>query len=199
ATRLGELEIQPAASIGVAFYPADGTTIESLYAHADAAMYCAKQRGGSTFECFTASMSQASEDRVRFEGDLHRALKQQQLELHYQPKFKGVSRRIHSAEALVRWQHPERGLIMPDRFIPLAEETGLIVPIGEWVLQAACAQGREWRRRGFPPLVISVNLSSRQLWTGGLVRIVGDTMVASGMSEYLELELTESMVMHDVE
>jgi diguanylate cyclase len=200
ATRVGELEIQPSASVGVAFYPADGTTIESLYAHADAAMYCAKQRGGSTFECFRASMSQASEERVRFEGDLHRALKQQQFELHYQPKFKGVSRRIHSAEALVRWQHPEAGLVMPDRFILLAEETGLIVPIGAWVLQQACRQLRTWRDSGLPLVRVAVNISAVQFRRVDLVDTVRRALADADIdAQYLEIELTETALMSDPE
>ena len=199
-TRVGELEIQPAASIGIAFYPADGTTLEQLYAHADAAMYCAKQRGGSTFECFTASMSQASEDRVRFEGDLHRALKQQQFELHYQPKFKGVSRRIHSAEALIRWQHPERGLIMPDRFIPLAEESGLIIPIGAWVLQQACRQLRIWQDQGLPLVRVAVNISAVQFRRADLVDTVRRALTDAAIdAQCLEIELTETALMSDPE
>jgi diguanylate cyclase (GGDEF)-like protein len=121
--KIGEDDVHTSASIGIAFYPGDGTTIETLYAHADAAMYCAKQRGGLNVEFFAPSMNLATEDRVRFEADLHRALKQQQFELHYQPKFNATTRRIHSAEALIRWRHPERGLIPPDQFIPLAEES----------------------------------------------------------------------------
>ncbi len=100
--KIGELDVHTSASIGIAFYPGDGTTIETLYAHADAAMYCAKQRGGSSVECFTPNMSRATEDRMRFEGDLHRALKQQQFELHYQPKYNAATQRIHSVEALIR-------------------------------------------------------------------------------------------------
>jgi EAL domain-containing protein (putative c-di-GMP-specific phosphodiesterase class I) len=107
--------------------------------------------------------------------------------------------RVDAVEALLRWQHPERGLILPDRFIAIAEETGLIVPIGEWVLRTACEQGRAWRRAGLPPIGVSVNLSARQFWGGGLVRTVTDIVADTGMSEYLEMELTESMVMHDAE
>jgi diguanylate cyclase len=199
-TRLGELDIQSSASIGIAFYPADGTTIELLYAHADAAMYSAKQRGGSTFECFTTSMSHASEDRVRFEGDLHRALKQQQFELHYQPKFKGVSRRIHSAEALIRWQHPERGVIMPERFIPLAEESGLIVPIGAWVLQEACRQMRLWHDQGLPLVRVAVNISAVQFRRVDLVDTVRRALTDADLdAQCLEIELTETALMSDPE
>lgn len=199
-TKIGELEVHTSASIGIAFYPADGTTIETLYAHADAALHSAKQRGGSTFECFAPSMSSASEERVRFEGDLHRALRQQQFELHYQPKFKGLSRRIHSAEALIRWRHPERGLIMPDAFIPLAEESGLIVPIGAWAVQQACRQVRAWRDQGLPPLRIAVNLSAVQFRRVDLVDTVGRALSDAGVdAQSLEIELTETALMSDPE
>jgi EAL domain-containing protein (putative c-di-GMP-specific phosphodiesterase class I) len=132
------------------------------------------------------------------EQSLRRAIDRDELLLHYQPRVNLATGRVDGVEALVRWRHPERGLILPDRFVPLAEETGLIVPIGEWVLRTACAQGRAWHRAGFDP-VISVNLSARQLWGGGLARLVGDVVARTGMAERLELELTESMVMHDPE
>jgi diguanylate cyclase (GGDEF)-like protein len=199
-TKIGELDVHASASIGIAFYPADGTTIETLYARADAAMYSAKQRGGSTFECFTTSMSLASEDRVRFEGDLHRALKQQQFELHYQPKFKGVSGAIHSAEALIRWRHPERGLIMPDRFIPLAEESGLIVPMGAWALQQACRQVRAWHDQGLPLVRVAVNISAVEFRRVDLVDTVRRALTDAGIDAHcLEIELTETAVMSDPE
>jgi diguanylate cyclase (GGDEF)-like protein len=199
-TKIGELEVHAAASIGIAFYPEDGTSIGTLCAHADAAMYCAKQRGGSTFACFTTSMSLANEDRVRFEGDLHRALKQQQFELHYQPKFKADTLRVHSAEALIRWRHPERGLIMPDRFIPLAEESGLIVPIGAWALQQACRQVRVWHDQGLPLVRIAVNISAVQFRRVDLVDTVGRALADAGLdARWLEIELTETALMSDPE
>ena len=199
-TKIGALEVHTSASIGIAFYPDDGTTIEMLYARADAALHCAKQRGGSTFECFTANMNPASEERVRFEGDLHRALRQQQFELHYQPKYKGLGARIHSAEALIRWRHPERGLIMPDGFIPLAEESGLIVPIGAWVLQQACRQLRAWCDQGLPPLRVAVNLSALQFRRVDLVDTVGRALSDAGVdAQSLEIELTETALMSDPE
>jgi diguanylate cyclase (GGDEF)-like protein len=192
-------ELNIGCSAGISIYPQDGTDANTLLKNADAAMYRAKSQGRSTINFFTAEMNDLANERLSMEHSLRRAIERKELVLHYQPRVNMRTGAVDGVEALVRWQHPERGLVMPDRFIPLAEETGLIVPIGEWVLQAACAQGREWRRRGFRPIVVSVNLSSRQLWTGGLVRIVGDIMIESGMSEHLELELTESMVMHDVE
>jgi diguanylate cyclase (GGDEF)-like protein len=192
-------ELNIGCSAGISIYPTDGLDANTLLKNADAAMYRAKSQGRSTFNFFTVEMNELANERLSMEHSLRRAIERDELILHYQPRVNMRTGVVDGVEALVRWQHPERGLVKPDRFIPLAEETGLIVPIGEWVLRTACAQGREWRRRGFPPIVVSVNLSSRQLWTGGLVRIVGDIMVESGMSEYLELELTESMVMHDVE
>jgi diguanylate cyclase (GGDEF)-like protein len=198
--KIGEVDVHTSASIGIAFYPGDGTTIEALYAHADAAMYCAKQRGGLNVECFAPSMNLATEDRVRFEGDLHRALKQQQFELHYQPKFNAATRRIHSAEALIRWRHPERGLIPPDLFIPLAEESGLIVPIGEWVLREACRQARAWQDQGLPSLRVAVNISAVQFRRLDLVDTVRCALTDAGIdAQYLEIELTETAVMSDPE
>jgi diguanylate cyclase (GGDEF)-like protein len=197
---VGELEVHTSASIGIAFYPIDGSNIETLYAHADAAMYCAKQRGGSGIECFTATMDRATEARVRFEGDLHRALKLQQFELHYQPKYDAASKRIHSVEALIRWRHPERGLIPPDQFIPLAEESGLIVPIGEWVLREACRQARVWQDQGLPTLRVAVNISALQFRRLDLVETVRLALADAALeARFLEIELTETAVMSDPE
>jgi diguanylate cyclase len=200
AVQIGELEIHTSASIGIAFYPGDGTTIETLYAHADAAMYCAKQRGGSSVEFFTSTMNLATEERVRFEADLHHALKLQQFELHYQPKYDASTKRIHSVEALIRWQHPERGMIVPDQFIPLAEESGLIVPIGEWVLREACRQVRVWQDQGLPTLRVAVNISALQFRRLDLVDTVRRALADTGVAaKYLEIELTETAVMSDPE
>jgi diguanylate cyclase (GGDEF)-like protein len=200
AVQIGELEIHTSASIGIAFYPGDGTTIETLYAHADAAMYCAKQRGGSSVEFFTSTMNLATEERVRFEGDLHRALKLQQFELNYQPKYDATTKRIHSVEALIRWRHPERGMIAPDQFIPLAEESGLIVPIGEWVLRDACRQLRVWQDLGLPTLRVAVNISALQFRRLDLVDTVRRALADTGLAaKYLEIELTETAVMSDPE
>ena len=193
---IGELEIHTSVSIGVAFYPDDGTTIETLYAHADAAMYCAKNRGGSNVQCFASSMNLATEERVRFEADLHRALKLQQFELHYQPKFSAPTMQIRSVEALIRWRHPERGLIAPAEFIPLAEESGLIVPIGEWVLREACRQARAWQDQGLPMVRIAVNVSALQFRRLDLVDTVRRALIDADVNaRYLEIELTESAVM----
>ncbi|HEY6926742.1 MAG TPA: EAL domain-containing protein, partial [Steroidobacteraceae bacterium] len=198
--RIGEHEIHTSASIGLAFYPADGTTIETLSAHADAAMYSAKKRGGIAVEYYASGMELASEDRVKLEADLHRALQRQQFALHYQPKFNSGLRRIHSAEALIRWRHPERGLVSPDRFIPLAEESGLIVPIGEWVLHEACRQVRAWQDQGLPALRLAVNISGVQFRRVDLVDTVEHALREAAIdARSLEIELTETAVMSDPE
>jgi diguanylate cyclase (GGDEF)-like protein len=198
--QIGEFEVHTSASIGIAFYPEDGTTIETLYAHADAAMYSAKQRGGAAVEYYTSGMNLACEDRVRLEADLHRALREQQFTLHYQPKINAATGRIHSSEALIRWRHPERGLVLPDRFIPLAEESGLIVPIGEWVLREACLQVRSWQDQGLRPLRVAVNISGVQFRRAELVDTVGRALEAARIDpQFLEVELTETAVMSDPE
>ncbi len=197
--RIGKFEVHTSASIGIAFYQNNGTTIETLYAHADAAMYCAKQRGGAAVEYYKSGMNLASEEHVRLEADLHRALREQQFALHYQPKF-NTARRIHSAEALIRWWHPERGLIPPDRFIPLAEQSGLIVPIGEWVLREAGRQVRSWLDQGLPAIRVAVNISGVQFRRLDLVDTVWRALEDARIDpQYLELELTETAVMSDPE
>ena len=163
-------------------------------------MYCAKQRGGSGVECFASTMSRATEERVRFEGDLRRAIKLQQFELHYQPKYDATFRGIHSVEALIRWHHSERGLIPPDQFIPLAEESGLILPIGEWVLREACRQIRVWQDQDLPRLRVAVNISALQFRRLDLVDTVRSALTDAGVdARYLEIELTETAVMSDPE
>jgi diguanylate cyclase (GGDEF)-like protein len=195
---VGDRELNITCSAGISMYPQDGPDVQTLLKNADAAMYRAKSVGRNTFQFFTAEMNELANERLSMEQSLRRAIERDELLLHYQPRVNLLTGEVDGVEALVRWMHPVRGLTFPDRFISLAEETGLIVPIGEWVLRTACEQGRDWRRAGFRP-VISVNLSARQLWAGGLVRLVGDVIAETGMSEQLELELTESMVMHDAE
>jgi diguanylate cyclase (GGDEF)-like protein len=194
--RIGALDVHIALSMGVAFYPKDGSNVESLYAHADAAMYCAKQRGGSTVECYSSSMNLATENRVRFETDLHRALNLQQFELHYQPKVSALTKQMHSAEALIRWRHPAHGMVPPDQFIPLAEESGLIVSIGEWVLRETCRQIRIWQDRGLSPIRVAVNVSAVQFRRLDLVETVRSALMDAGVdARYLEIELTETALM----
>ena len=196
---IGERELNITCSAGISLYPQDGPDVQTLLKNADAAMYRAKSHGRNTFQFYTAEMNELAIERLTMEQSLRRAIERGELLLHYQPRVNLHTGEVDAVEALVRWQHPERGLILPDRFIPLAEETGLIVPIGEWVMRTACKQGQAWRRAGIPPLIVSVNLSARQFWGGGLVRLVSDIVAETGMGDHLELELTESMVMHDAE
>jgi diguanylate cyclase (GGDEF)-like protein len=198
--RIAGIDVHTSPSIGIAFYPADGNSIEALTAHADAAMYCAKQRGRGNVQCFEGGMNAGSEDRVQLESDLHNAIAQNEFELYYQPKVNTTSGAVRSAEALIRWAHPKRGLISPDDFIPLAEECGLIGAIGEWVVREACRQARAWQDEGMAPLRISVNLSPSQFRGSGLIDSIRRALDDARLPpEYLEVELTESAVMSDPE
>ena len=198
--RIAGIDVHTSPSIGIAFYPTDGTSIEALTAHADAAMYCAKQRGRGNVQCFEGGMNAGSEERVQLESDLHSAIALNQFELYYQPKVNTNTGAVRSAEALIRWVHPKRGLISPDGFIPLAEECGLIGAIGEWVVREACRQARAWQDAGLAPLRISVNLSPSQFRGSGLIDTIRRALDDAGIQpQYLEVELTESAVMSDPE
>lgn len=198
--RLLGIDVHVSPSIGIAFYPGDGGTIDALLAHADAAMYYAKQRGRNNVECYTESMSSVTQERVQLESELHEALRGGQFELHYQPKVDTATSRINSAEALIRWRHPQRGLLLPAEFIPLAEECGLLDAIGEWVLFEACRQGRIWQQHGPRVLRIAVNLAPSQFRLVDLVGQVRRALESSGLDPaLLEIELTETAVMSDAE
>lgn len=198
--RIAEVDVHTSPSIGIAFYPADGNTIEAMMAHADAAMYCAKQRGRGCVQCFEENMGAGVDNRVQLESDLHQAIALKQFELYYQPKVHTNSGVVRSAEALIRWVHPERGLIAPDGFIPLAEDCGLIGAIGEWVVHEACRQARAWADAGLAPMRVSVNLSPSQFRGSGLIHSIRRALDEAGLDpQYLEVELTESAVMSDPE
>jgi diguanylate cyclase (GGDEF)-like protein/PAS domain S-box-containing protein len=193
-------EFNVSCSIGVALYPNDGADAQTLLKHADSAMYRAKESGRNNFQFFTRELNTLMTERLELESRLRRALERDQFLLHYQPRVDLVSGRIVGAEALIRWRLPEHGIVAPGKFIGLAEETGLIVPIGKWVLKQACAQNKAWQEAGLAPIVVSVNVSARQFRQDNLVRTVAEVLEDTGLdAKYLELELTESMVMHDAE
>ena len=195
--QIGDREITVTASIGVSLYPRDGADGETLLRNADLAMYRAKEDGDS-FRFYAPKMDQRVHETLELEADLRRALERGELLLHFQPKVDLASGEITGAEALVRWQHPQRGLIAPGMFIPLAEETGLILPIGEWVLATACAQVRAWQDAGLPVVPVAVNLSARQFRKADLAETVHRVLRECGIApRLLELELTESMIMRD--
>jgi len=198
--RLSDLELHTSASVGISLFPTDGTDADSLLKHADAAMYHAKKNGRNAYQFFAPAMNAFAKERLELENGLRRALAQREFVLHYQPKVNVQGGGVDSAEALIRWQHPTRGLTAPMDFIPLAEESGLIVPIGEWVLREACQQACAWQAAGLRPLRVAVNLSAQQFRQKNLVEVVRSALSAARLEpRYLELELTESAVMHDAE
>jgi EAL domain-containing protein (putative c-di-GMP-specific phosphodiesterase class I) len=181
-------------------YPIDGADAESLIRHAEIAMYRAKERGRNSLQFFTASMNERALERFTLEAALRGALAQGQFEVHYQPQIELASGWMAGVEALVRWRHPEHGMVRPDRFIALAEETGLIAPIGAWVLRTACAQCRAWQDAGLGPIRVAVNLSARQFTDANLRQAVATVLAETGLSAAcLEIELTESVLMENVD
>ena len=197
--RIDGIDIHTSASIGIAVFPRDGDRPDMLLANADAAMYHAKQKG-SGLQHFAANMGGTAQYRLRLESDLHSALKNGEFEVHYQPKVDTLTGLVRSAEALLRWRHPARGLIPPAEFIPVAEETGQIGAIGAWVLQQACQQARAWRDKELPPLRVAVNISAVQFHQPGLAQTVREALQQAGLDpRFLEIELTESCVMSNPE
>jgi diguanylate cyclase (GGDEF)-like protein len=192
-------ECHTTASIGIALYPSDGADAQMLTKKADMAMYRAKEDGKNALRFFTSEFKTQSIERLTLESALRRALERDQFELHYQPKVDMITGQITGVEALLRWTHPDLGVLSPAQFIPLAEETGLIVPVGRWVLREACAQNMAWQRRGLRPVSMAVNLSPRQFVDEHLLQDIDEALAASGMSPVLlQLEVTESMVMRNV-
>jgi diguanylate cyclase (GGDEF)-like protein len=194
--RVADQEVFVNASIGIAIYPFDGEDLETLLMHADTAMYKAKEQGGSSYQTYSRSMNAMAMQRLTLENDLRRALEREEFEVHYQPIVDASTGLVSGAEGLVRWRHPDLGLLLPGEFIPLAEENGLIVPLGEWVLRTVCGQNREWQEAGLHRIRVVCNLSSRQL-KRTLADTVGRALQATALeARYLGLELTESMLVN---
>ena len=190
------------ASIGITVFPLDDTEISHLLRAADIAMYHAKGVGKNNFQFYTAAMNTLIRERMEIENGLRHALEKNELVLHYQPQVDLGSGKIIAVEALLRWAHPEKGLIPPGKFIPIAEESNLIVTIGEWVLRTACMQSMAWQDAGLPHVRMAVNLSARQFRQPQLVAVVAKALGDAGLalhSDNLELEVTESMVMKNID
>jgi diguanylate cyclase (GGDEF)-like protein len=193
-------EIFPTVSIGITRFPEDSSETESLVKHAGAANELAKQKGRNNFQFYSAEMSTRADERRSLEADLHHALEREELRLYYQPQVDTQSGKVIGMESLLRWQHPTRGLVLPLDFIPLAEENGLIIPIGEWVMKEACRQTRAWQIQGLDSLAVSVNVSARQFRQPGLSRVVEEALANSELDpRYLVIEITEGLVMEDIE
>jgi EAL domain-containing protein (putative c-di-GMP-specific phosphodiesterase class I) len=192
--------LSTSCSIGISVYPTDGKDSATLMKNADVAMYYAKEKGRNNYQFFSQDMNARAQDRLSVENYLRLALRRNELVIHYQPRMRMSDGALVGAEALIRWQHPRRGLVGPDKFIGVAEDSGLIVPIGEWVLEHACAQLREWHRTIAPDLRVSVNISVGQVADGDrLYRAVESAVKGSGIdASKLELELTESHLMQDI-
>ncbi|TMG77681.1 MAG: EAL domain-containing protein [Betaproteobacteria bacterium] len=195
---IGEREFNITCSIGASFYPQDGSDGETILKNADAAMYGAKELGRNTFQFYAKEIDAKINERLMLENSLRRAVEREEFLLQYQPQIHLNRGKITGAEALIRWQHPELGMVSPDKFIPLAEETGLIEPIGEWVLRTACAQNKAWQDARLPAITVSINLSARQFRHKGLAETIARALRETGLkAECLGLELTESLVMHN--
>jgi diguanylate cyclase (GGDEF)-like protein len=198
--RISGHALQVASSIGVAIYPKDGGDVDTLLANAGSAMYRAKEAGRDNFQFYTPALNGKVHEKFLLQEELRKALQRNEFLLLYQPQVDLRSGRIFAVEALIRWRHPEMGLVPPDKFIPAAEESGLIVPIGDWVLREAALQNKAWQAAGLAPIVVSVNVSARQFKAKNWVSRVVDALNESGLeAKYLELELTESLIMQDVE
>jgi diguanylate cyclase (GGDEF)-like protein len=197
---IGGQDLHIDGSIGISVYPEDGEDAETLINHADTAMYHAKEQGRNNFQFFKADMNLKAVERQSLESSLRRALEREEFLLHYQPKVNLDTGEITGVEALVRWQQPDRGLVPPSQFVPIAEDCGLILQIGRWVLREACRQARSWQDAGLPPLPIAVNVSAVEFRDKGFVQGVRTILAETGLeARYLELELTEGVLMDDAE
>jgi diguanylate cyclase (GGDEF)-like protein len=198
--QLGGHKLHVTCSMGLASYPADGADTDTLLRNADAAMYRSKELGRNSYQFYTSEMNSKNQGKLAMQDGLRNAIDHNEFLLLYQPQVDLHSGRIIGVEALIRWQHPELGIVSPIKFIPHAEETGLIVPIGDWVTHTACKQNKAWQDAGMPPITMSVNISARQFTERDLVSRVKHALQESGLAPmYLELELTESLIMQDLQ
>jgi diguanylate cyclase (GGDEF)-like protein len=198
--RIDENTIHIGASIGISIYPDDGQDAETLIKCADSAMYHAKENGRNNYQFFEQGMNVRAVERQFIEGGLRRALELQEFVLHYQPKINLHNGAIVGVEALIRWRHPQRGLLSPVQFVPIAEDCGLILPIGRWVLREACRQARAWQDAGLPPITVAINTSAAEFRADDFLDNLRATLEASRLEpRFLELELTESVLMRDAE
>ncbi|UOF89954.1 bifunctional diguanylate cyclase/phosphodiesterase [Fodinisporobacter ferrooxydans] len=193
-------ELYITASIGISRFPFDGETAEQLLQYAETAMYQVKTQGKNNYQFYSASLSENVAERMELENSLRNALKKEEFFLSYQPKVDIKTNQVIGMEALLRWNHGKLGMISPAKFIPIAEESGLIVPIGEWVLRMACKQNKDWQDAGFPPLRVAVNLSARQFQKKNLVEVISKILAETGLEpRWLEVEVTESILMQNME
>lgn len=188
------------ASIGICIFPNDGQSLEDLQKNADMAMYKAKRSGGGIYEYFTQEMNIAAHEHIKLEAAIRKALQNNEFVLYFQPQLSLKTGKIKCVEALIRWEHPELGMISPIKFIPLAEETGLILPIGEWTIREACRINKGWQNEGFDPISVAVNISPKQFHHQDIAEIVSSALKEAELKpQYLEVEITETAVMHDVD
>ncbi|MFZ3137513.1 MAG: EAL domain-containing protein [Thermodesulfovibrionales bacterium] len=187
-------------SIGIALYPNDGQDVDTLLKNADTAMYHAKEKGRNNFQFFSEHMNIEALERFSMENSLRSAVDKNDFQLYYQPQFDSSTDKIIGVEALMRWMHPEKGMLLPDTFIPISEESGLIMPIGSWVIRAACEQNKAWQLAGFRPIYVTVNISGMQFKQKDFVESIAQTLLDTDLEpQYLELELTESILMEPTE
>ncbi|WP_225742812.1 bifunctional diguanylate cyclase/phosphodiesterase [Marinilactibacillus sp. Marseille-P9653] len=198
--KINDYEVSLTASIGISVFPKNGKSYEELFKFADTAMYLAKDSGKNGFKYYDDDLSEVMGRRLRIESDLRKGLEKNQFKLYYQPKVDLLSREMIGMEALLRWNHPEFGWISPEEFIPIAEETGQVVAIGEWVLRNACKQNKIWQEKGLPAIKVCVNVSVKQFQHGGLLMIIEKALEESGLQpHYLEIEVTESIMQNTSE
>jgi diguanylate cyclase (GGDEF)-like protein len=198
--RLEGHDVTVTVSIGIASYPDDGDDVDTLLGNADAAMYRAKEIGRDNFQFYTPALNTKVHNKFLLQEELRAAVARAEFVLHYQPQVDLRTGRVFAVEALVRWNHPRLGLVPPLKFIPIAEESGLIVPIGDWVLNEACRQNKAWQDSGLPPMAVCINVSARQFKERNLVARVANALTQTGLdAKYLEIEVTESLIMQNLD